>query len=810
MATANRRPKRRRNSSHADVSNGDTKLPAGKTAEEKNDEESNDEDEFEKSSFEVYVLDGVEYKRYADFVAAKRRRNQNYLRNLGFDTKTDRTRRPATKPSPGSAIEVNSDTEGAEGETAPPSSSLSPHGRNKKRKGTIVSPVSTYYERYLNDEAACLDGGSGTFGISLDGASRNVDFFDEVSDLLLRLEREHQKRLQLSSAEPELPNDENPPGEEFDGSDSGADTTTRTTNANDGTTTAAAAAAAAAPEETNTEFGIATDESSVGQVGALDKRDTGIPAPKSATHLATDAKPSPINPGGEESGLAGAVNATGSLAANEKDKALRASNTREISSLLEKIRVRVAPVGSSEDPSTREGFLAAFYRLKGIPLVLRLLEDSREEDGRYNHGSANPNESNGELPIGDGIVTLCLSILRDLCCLSVLPSSPGTTSAAEKLALDLVHASGLELLYDLASSMGEIVDSKTTGEVLDSTKEGRKRGRKKILASRRSGRDRKTTKFADTRPPKPAARAKQQRRALETTRHAWSVCANLTYFGSVTNLMGKEDLLDLADLAYWTVAALDCHVTEELVKILPPSTNPSKKKRAPNKKRESKPRFTSPETVQQTLDVAAEVSRVLDPVLGTIRNLVADTVAAPLDWEAKGLVSRLLDVLCKGEDDSKPRKETSEADAKNWLHFVKEAFQVLIEPIPNTTVFRWMEQSEVTVWELLGVFKVCLGKGILSTCAYDVERLVGMWIRFLRRFGGSSSRITLRVLGLVDGLIFPSATMDGESSSFALVRKQILIREGFLDELIDLSNGFSPSEGDTVRTEIESMIARLR
>jgi hypothetical protein len=129
-----------------------------------------------------------------------------------------------------------------------------------------------------------------------------------------------------------------------------------------------------------------------------------------------------------------------------------------------------------------------------------------------------------------------------------------------------------------------------------------------------------------------------------------------------------------------------------------------------------------------------------------------------------------------------------------------------------------MEQSEVTVWELLGIFKVCLGKGILSTCAYDVERLVGMWIRCLQRFGGSSSRITLRVLGLVDGLIFPSATMDGESSSFALVRKQILIREGFLDELIDLSNCFSrdgdpnwsPSEGDTVRTEIEAMIARLR
>jgi hypothetical protein len=584
----------------------------------------------------------------------------------------------------------------------------------------------------------------------------------------------------------------------------------------------------------------------------------------------------------------------------------------------------------------REGYLNAFHQLKGVPLILRLLknnahqhddvddvdveDDDDKKDGNSNSNSTSNSNSNSDSnskgpeeedtsTTSDNIVLLCLGIFRDICCLSApqagLALSPPRPSASEKLALDLVvhdESSGfLETLYEMASSsMKEIMvnDSREKGNPKNGEYENENiaksegkggRGRSK----RRSERDRKSnTKESsgsdagskantDKNHPSQAAaanaRAKakakaKQRKALETTCNAWSVYANLTYFESVTASMGKNEILDLADLAYWTVAALDCHITDQLVRFLPLATTSELESRLVkthndtnntntnntntnnnnnnNSGSGSDLATTSPEAAEETMNIATEVSRVLEPVLGTIRNLVADHVAASLDWEAKSLVSKLLDVLCKVEDSTKetpqPRTEedaNADTDANDWLHFVKQTFQSLPEDppkedaSPETAVFRWIEESEGTVWELLGVFKVCLGKGILCTSVHDVERLVGVWIRCLRRFGVSSSRIVFRVLGLVDGLVLPSATMDdvfyGEeekeesssslslssSSSSAGVRKQILLREGFLDALVDLSSRYPRdedcddrlvSEGEAVRTEIESMIRRLR
>lgn len=55
--------------------------------EEESEEESEDEEDNELvgENHQVYVLDGVEYTDYQEFVAAKRKRNQKVLENLGFN-----------------------------------------------------------------------------------------------------------------------------------------------------------------------------------------------------------------------------------------------------------------------------------------------------------------------------------------------------------------------------------------------------------------------------------------------------------------------------------------------------------------------------------------------------------------------------------------------------------------------------------------------------------------------------------------------------------------------------------------------------
>ena len=320
----------------------------------------------------------------------------------------------------------------------------------------------------------------------------------------------------------------------------------------------------------------------------------------------------------------------------------------------------------------------------------------------------------------------------------------------------------------------------------------------------------------------------RQNKSLEMVSNIFGVYANLAYFESVTFRMGRDELLLLADLAYFTLTALDYHATQELARILPlcPSEHEPTKRNGRGGGSKKKPTSSksgvvvTQEEILESRAIAMNMSRILEPVLGTIKNLVADPMTKPTDWETRNLVSMVLDIACKGEEgETNPKPNSnSNTNANDWLHFVEhtkeaEPPKVLAAASPPPTLFRWMEESEACVWELLGFFKVCLGKEILSTFTHDVELLVALWIRCLKKFGVSSSRITLRILGLVEGMVFSSSYYS------AGIRKQIVLREGFLNELIDLSEKYSlladrggvlPSNGKTARTEIESMISRLR
>eukprot|EP00533_Pseudo-nitzschia_delicatissima_P005368 CAMPEP_0116079308 /NCGR_PEP_ID=MMETSP0327-20121206/1072_1 /TAXON_ID=44447 /ORGANISM="Pseudo-nitzschia delicatissima, Strain B596" /LENGTH=726 /DNA_ID=CAMNT_0003569923 /DNA_START=3015 /DNA_END=5195 /DNA_ORIENTATION=- len=723
---ASRRGKRRRSNTNANGNN--SKTQAGRKRENNKAEDSDEGDDTE-----VHVLDGVEYKNYNDFVIAKRQRNEKYLRELGFDS-NEKKRKNRTRSSNSDSKETEAD---ATAETTIESVS--------SKRAKLVSPSSTYYETYVGDD--------GAFGISLDGASLDTDPFDDISNLLLGLEREQKRALRLLSKL-----------ETF--------------------------------ERNNVEGEFLTEKADSGRGGTIET--AAVPSSKSTNELQERAA---AGNRGESGADELPTESLAEVPEDRKESVTGGAKKSKLSirSLLEKMLSFLSPASISGDNSIREKHLDVFYQLKGIPIVLRLLVHYQEE---------------GE-PECCGIVILCLQILRDSCSLSAVPDN--RKSAAEKVALDFVLASGLEILHTMISTLKHVVES----------------GSK----SSKSRRGRSTRRLSKAK----------QHNALEIIRNAWCVYANLTYFESVTAFMGKKDILDLADRAYWTLTALDYHVTEKLATILPPVTaeaghetkSSSKKRGRKTTSMKSRNKITteataSTEVVEQSKNVLAEASPILEPVLGTMRNLVADPIATRLDWEATGLVSKLLDVLCKGDEDSNQPSITEpnmKATENDWLHFVKELFhstpqetqKIAAAVTPTTTVFRWMEQSESAVWELLGIFKVCLGKGILYLCINDVERLVTLWIRCLRRFGGSSSRIVLRILGLVYGLVFPSSTMNivyGEVpySSSAEIRKQILFREGFLNELLDLSSrhssfagrGCLPSNRDIVRTEVETMIERLR
>jgi hypothetical protein len=761
------------------IENGskDKKVPPARNERKKKQKKKNDKDPdhdgnaHNDDASDVLLLDGVEYKNYNDFVAAKRQRNENYLRGLGFHNKKKNKNKKKElnrvldkNNNNNSSISINNINTG-DGQAE--SSEQEANATTILPRGKLVSPVSSYYQRYTDNDDDENSGGMSFDGASNNRTSSNCNPFYEVSNLLLRLEREQQYHQSLKPR----------------------------------------------------------------SLAALTNEGNHVPsAAAKASTVELDADAS------DEDG----------------NKAMRESRSsaRAIISLLEEILAQMAPPtsilsassSSSSSLHCREGYLDAFHQLNGVPLLLRLLEKNAPNNNDR-HDKEDKNKDSDLICDDDdrsNIVLLCLGIFSKVCCLST-PQTNLSPSASEKVSLDLVghdedgneFAGGfLKVLYTLAESfMNEILKT-----IVD------------------KNHPRETTSAVVN------AKAKQ-RKALETTFHAWSIYANLTYFESVTASMGKKQLLHLADLAYWTVAALDCHVTDQLVRFLPIATsslelenhlvkakklsdttcdndNDNDNNDGSGSNLAAIAAITSPEAVNETIHIATEVSRVLEPVLGTIRNLVTDPVAAPLDWEAKSLVSKLLDVLCKGEESTKegPTKSRigTNEDVNDWLHFVKQTFQSLPEEphkedaSPETTVFRWMEESEGTMWELLGVFKVCLRKGILSTSVHDVKRLVDVLIRCLRRFGGSSSRIVVRVLGLVDGLVLPSVTMGGvvygeeeeerdedesSPSSSAGVQKQILLREGFLDTLVDLSSRYSldgDCDGEAVRTEIKSMIERLR
>ena len=470
---------------------------------------------------------------------------------------------------------------------------------------------------------------------------------------------------------------------------------------------------------------------------------------------------------------------------NKESTALKAMKLKlSIQSSLQKLLSFLSTVPTFGDLSLREKHLLAFHELSGLPLMLELW-------GQYTQ--------NDDTESCD-IVILCLGILRDAFFLSTLDIRKST---AEKVALEMVDDSGLGMLHTILSSLKTVV----------------------------------STHSSKTKPKLDPMSKENQNKTLECIRNAWSVFANLTYFESVTAKMGRTELLKLADLAHWTLTALDYHVTETLSTILPSIPEKETKIRSGKKQRRSKSNTfssmsttvatASPEAMDESRKIANETCLVLEPVLGTLRNLVADPIVTPMQWESKDLVSNLLNVLCKGDEDMLHLSTTetkSKAHDNDWFHFVKqqslhsasqESETIVAVDTHATVVFRWMEQSESAVWELLGIFKVFLGKGILSTCTDD-DRLVAFWIRCLQRFGSSSSRITLRILSLVDGLVFPSASMNtvyGDTSKSADIWKQTLRRKGFLPALLDLcdrlGSSFGDSGDDKVRTEIDSMIARI-
>ena len=486
------------------------------------------------------------------------------------------------------------------------------------------------------------------------------------------------------------------------------------------------------------------------------------------------------------------------------EEACKAESKTRILSLLHGILSHLSP--SKEDPWLREKYIEAFQELEGVQHVLWL----SDVFCWYNYENFD-------------ITGLCLEIIRDACCVSV--SSPSKSSTSEKVALDLVKNETLEFLIELIHRSLEWLDCKSF-----KSKSRRPSGSRRNRA-RSSVNSTSEPKLPENHTDSPEVR---RRKILETTSTIWGLMVNMTYFESVIAIMREYEfsVIDrLINMTHSSLAALDARVTQDLAKILPlPPTieQPATAKPARFKKlqepKSQRPKSktqdiaqVTPEAIEKCKSIAMEASRVLEPIFGTIRNLIADPMTSCSDWEMKSFVSLILDIICKGEDGAeRPQITTNEND---WLHFITQSSGNLVpKDVPPPTLFRWVEQSEIAVWELLGVFKACLGKGILCTYTNDVERLVGFCLRCLRQFGTCSSRTTLRILHLVEGLITPSWNgFNGLTSAKVGIQKQILIREGFLDELVNLSGMYSslhargslPSNGDAVRSEIESLIAKF-
>ena len=405
---------------------------------------------------------------------------------------------------------------------------------------------------------------------------------------------------------------------------------------------------------------------------------------------------------------------------------------------------------------------------------------------------------------------------------------------------------------------------------------------------------------------------------FETVRDIWSLYVNVTYYGSITKLMGREQILLLADVAYWAITTLDCNVNNKLIQcgIIPsplgeeieeeeegvvgkngkkrrsksdlkskskskatkrtsssssssPTSNrkknASKNYRLKQQKQTTKQQMSSenndygfrittgmgddeavvgrdkeknddnnnPNDVDDTTTtivvdndstkvmiakskidrMTSRASRILEPILGTIRNLIADPITTKCDWEVKSSISKLLDILCKEREQQYYNNDNDDAN--------------------NTVVFRWTEQEENIVWIVLGVLKVCSDKGILSTWSNDVQSLIELYIRYIRKFGSYSIRIVRRVLGLVDGLLFITGEniegVKGEEKVdivVAVIPKEIMKRSSYLKELNQLSNKFycdvdhnnnnnsnsnsnNNSEQMEIYNEIQTSIAKL-
>jgi hypothetical protein len=305
---------------------------------------------------------------------------------------------------------------------------------------------------------------------------------------------------------------------------------------------------------------------------------------------------------------------------------------------------------------------------------------------------------------------------------------------------------------------------------------------------------------------------KSEEDALKTICDVWSIYVNVTYFSSITGIMGREKLLILADTAYWSITTLDYNVTNKLIQLgLIPSPSPSvaekeevrnnnnnakrkgkqKKsnakssstksmKKSSSRKRKSKGSSddnddgyivakgdkkknsnsnsssssssnmdTSNENKIIGANIASMASQILEPILGTIRNLIADPIITKRDLEVKSLLPKLLDVLCKEREPQKQQQQQLQVILTQQQEHQQHQQQVVEY---DDIIFRWTERDENTIWNVLDVLKICSKKRILSDLS-DVERLMELYIRYLKKFGPSSIRIVRCVLYLVDGLL---------------------------------------------------------
>jgi hypothetical protein len=92
------------NDNDVDDDTKDVGTKSSKTAENERQYKVEEEEEEAASNQAIYVLDGVEYDTYVDFVAAKRQRNEDRLRALGFMDKSTNFMISQSKRSSTSAV----------------------------------------------------------------------------------------------------------------------------------------------------------------------------------------------------------------------------------------------------------------------------------------------------------------------------------------------------------------------------------------------------------------------------------------------------------------------------------------------------------------------------------------------------------------------------------------------------------------------------------------------------------------------------------------------------------------------------------